>query len=187
MNNQNVVYLRVSSVEQNLARQQEAMETVKPDKTFEEKASAKDTKRPVLQDCLGYCREGDTLHVHSIDRIARNLKDLQEILDKLLAKGVSVHFHKERLAFNGNDDAMSKLMLQMMGAFAEFERSLIKERQREGIAAARKKGKQFGRKKSLSNNQIAEIRQRVAMGQAKSLLAAEYNISRTTLYTALSN
>lgn len=186
MNNQNVAYLRVSSVDQNLARQQEAMERIKPDKTFEEKASAKDTKRPVLQDCLGYCREGDTLHVHSIDRIARNLKDLQDIIDLLVAKGVAIQFHKEGLVFNGKDDAMSKLMMQMLGAVAEFERSLIKERQREGIAAARKAGKIFGRKKSLSDEQIAEIRDRVSVGQAKSLLAAEFGVSRTTLYSALS-
>ena len=78
-------------------------------------------------------------------------------------------------------------MLQMMGAFAEFERSLIRERQREGIVAAQKAGKRFGRKKALSDDQIADIRERVSMGQQKSLIAAEYCISRTTLYAALAN
>lgn len=182
---QNIAYLRVSSLDQNLSRQKESFKDVPIDKFFEEKASAKDTNRPVLLECLSYCRSGDTLHVHSIDRIARNLKDLQTIIDKLIEKGVSIRFHKERLTFNGNEDPMSRLMLQMMGAFAEFERSLIKERQREGIAAARKSGKEFGRKKSLSESQIAEIRERVGGGATKSLLAAEYGISRTTLYTAL--
>jgi DNA invertase Pin-like site-specific DNA recombinase len=187
MSSQNVAYLRVSSVDQTVARQQEAMKAIVLDKAFTEKVSAKDTNRPMLQECLEYCREGDILHVHSIDRIARNLKDLQDIIDHLVAKDVTVHFHKEGLLFNGNDDAMSRLMLQMMGAFAEFERALINERQREGIAAARKAGKQFGRKKALSDDQVVDIRERVCMGQQKSLLAAEYSISRTTLYSALAN
>jgi DNA invertase Pin-like site-specific DNA recombinase len=160
-------YLRVSSVDQTVARQQEAIKAVSLDKTFIEKASAKDTNRPMLQECLEYCREGDTLHVHSIDRIARNLKDLQRLVDQLIAKDVTVHFHKEGLIFNGNDDAMSRLMLQMMGAFAEFERALINERQREGIAAARKAGKQFGRKKVLSDDQIVDIRERSLWGNKR--------------------
>ena len=186
MNIQNIAYCRVSSIDQNLARQKEGMSGIYLDRVFEEKASAKDTKRPVLQECLNYCREGDILHVHSIDRIARNLRDLQDIVDQLVHKSVTVKFHKEGLVFNGNDDAMSRLMLQMMGAFSEFERALIKERQKEGIAAARKAGKNFGRKKSLSVSQIAEIRQRANSGSPKTLLAAEYGISRTTLYSALS-
>ncbi len=185
MNIQNVAYYRVSSLDQNLARQKEAMKGIVLDKIFEEKASAKDTNRPVLQECLHYCREEDILHVHSIDRIARNLRDLQDIVDHLVHKSVTVKFHKEGLVFNGNDNAMSKLMLQMMGAFSEFERSLIKERQREGIVAARKSGKEFGRKKSLSESQVVEIREKLAKGGTKSLIAAEYSISRTTLYSVL--
>ncbi len=136
MNSQNIAYLRVSSLDQNLARQQEAMKSLEQDKVFTEKASAKNTNRPVLQECIDYCRTGDVRHVPSIDRITRNLKDLQCIVDRLADKGVTIQFHKECLTFNGNDNAMSKLMLQIMGAFAEFERSLIRERQREGIAAA---------------------------------------------------
>ena len=99
----------MSSVDQSVARQQEAMKAVALNKVFTEKASAKDTNRPMLQECLEYCREGDTLHVHSIDRIARNLKDLQNIIDHLIAKAVTIQFHKEGLIFNGNDDAMSRL------------------------------------------------------------------------------
>jgi DNA invertase Pin-like site-specific DNA recombinase len=185
MSSQNVAYLRVSSVDQSVARQQEAMKVVTFDKVFTEKASAKDTNRPALQECLQYCRQGDTLHVHSIDRIARNLKDLQNIIDQLVTKEVTVHFHKEGLVFNGNDDAMSRLMLQMMGVFAEFERALIRERQREGIAAARKAGKQFGRKKALSVEQIADAKKSVDGGEQKTLLAARLGVSRTTLYAAL--
>jgi len=182
-----VAYVRVSTLDQSLARQTEGMSEFEIDKLFEEKASAKDTKRPQLKECIDYCREGDVLHVHSIDRIARNLKDLQDIIDKLVAKGVSVHFSKEGLIFSGEEDPMGKLMLQMMGAFAEFERSLIRERQREGLAAARKAGKRFGRKKSLSAEQIAEARERVANGEQKSLLAARLGVSRTTLYAALAS
>ncbi len=107
MNNQNIAYLRVSSIDQSLSRQQEEMKSVELHKVFTEKASAKDTNRPMLQECIDYCRSGDVLHVHSIDRIARNLKDLQEIIDRLVAKGVTIQFHKECLTFNGNDDAMS--------------------------------------------------------------------------------
>ena len=178
-----VGYIRVSSFSQNTDRQLDGIEL---EKTFEEKASAKDADRPVLQECMGYLRAGDCLHVHSIDRLARNLMDLQRIVNSLTEKGVSVHFHKENLTFSGsNDNPMNKLMLQMMGAFAEFERALLKERQREGIAKAKQMGKQIGRKKSLSIEQIKEIKDRVAGGEAKSALAKEYSVSRQTLYSAL--
>ena len=106
MNNQHVAYLRVSSVDQCLSRQEEAMKDVDLDKVFTEKASAKDADRPMLQECIDYLRQDDVLHVHSIDRIARNLKDLQEIIDRLLEKGVSSQFHKEGLTFNGDDDVL---------------------------------------------------------------------------------
>jgi DNA invertase Pin-like site-specific DNA recombinase len=182
-NGHDVGYIRVSSFSQNTDRQ---LDGISLEKTFEEKASAKDAKRPVLQDCIGYLRSGDCLHVHSIDRLARNLMDLQKIVNTLNDKGVSVTFHKENLTFTGsNDNPMNKLMLQMMGAFAEFERALIKERQREGIAQAKKAGKQIGRKRALSDDQVAEIEKRVDAGEAKSKLAMEYGVSRQTLYSAL--
>ncbi len=178
-----VGYIRVSSFSQNTDRQ---LDGVGLDKVFEEKASAKDTDRPILKDCMDYLREGDSLHVHSIDRLARNLMDLQKIVNKLNEKGVAIHFHKENLTFTGsNDNPMSKLMLQMIGAFAEFERALIKERQREGIAKAKQMGKQIGRKRILSDSQVADIKSRVAGGEAKAKLAKEYNVSRQTIYTAL--
>ena len=182
-NGHDVGYVRVSSFDQNTERQ---LDGIALEKIFKEKASAKDAKRPVLQECISYLRNGDCLHVHSIDRLARNLMDLQKIVSKLNEKGCSITFHKENLTFTGtNDNPMNKLMLQMMGAFAEFERALIKERQREGIAKAQKKGTQFGRKPVLDEEQVRDIRFRVSCGETKASLAKEYNISRQTLYSAL--
>jgi DNA invertase Pin-like site-specific DNA recombinase len=180
-----VGYIRVSSFSQNTDRQLDGIEL---EKIYEEKASAKDAKRPILQECIAYLRGGDCLHVHSIDRLARNLMDLQSIVTDLNSKSISVTFHKENLTFTGNgDNPMNKLMLQMMGAFAEFERALIKERQREGIIKAQQKGIRFGRKPVLTSDQVKEIRKRVAGGESKSTLAKEYSISRQTLYTALAD
>ncbi len=184
-NGHDVGYIRVSSFSQNTDRQLDGLEL---ERTFEEKASAKDADRPVLQDCIEYLRVGDCLHVHSIDRLARNLMDLQKIVTDLNSKSISITFHKENLTFTGNgDNPMNKLMLQMMGAFAEFERALIKERQREGIAKAQQKGVRFGRKPVLNDEQVEEIKTRVAGGETKSALAKKYGISRQTLYTALAD
>jgi DNA invertase Pin-like site-specific DNA recombinase len=181
-NGHDVGYIRVSSFSQNTDRQ---LDGITLDNVFEEKASAKDSKRPVLQECISYLRTGDCLHVHSIDRLARNLIDLQTIVTMLNDKGVSVTFHKENLTFTStNNNPMNTLMLQMMGAFAEFERSLIKERQREGIAQAQKKGIKIGRKPALSAKQVKEIRDRVACGESKGALAKEYGVARQTIYSA---
>lgn len=181
-NGHNVGYVRVSSGGQNTDRQ---LDGLKLDKLFTEKASAKDSKRPMLKECMDYLRMGDILHVHSIDRLARNLIDLQTIINTLNSRNVTVKFHKENLTFTGEDNPLNKLMLQMMGAFAEFERNLIKERQMEGIKIAQKKGVKFGRKKCLSNDQVEEIKLRIAQGEQKKALAQEYNISRQTLYSAI--
>lgn len=183
MTGQHVGYIRVSSIDQNTDRQ---LQDVILDVTFQDKCSGKDTNRPQLQACLRHLRRGDTLHVHSIDRLARNLKDLQNLLEELTGRSVAVHFHKENLIFQNNDNPMQKLMLQMMGAFAEFERNMIRERQKEGIAAARKRGKQIGAKKKLSQKQTAEIRERLSSSRiSKTEIAREYGISRQTLYSAL--
>jgi len=175
-------YVRVSTLEQKTDRQ---LEGVKLDKVYKEKASAKDTKRPELKKCLDYLRDGDILHVHSIDRLARNLLDLQQLLEGLIQRQVTVRFHKEKLVFTGDDSPMQKLQLQMMGAFAEFERALIRERQREGIASAKAKGKHLGRSKKLSQAQIDEIRKLVAEGHEKKALAAKFGVSRQTLHSVL--
>lgn len=178
----NVAYIRVSSVDQNTDRQLEGLEF---DRTFIEKVSAKDTKRPELQTCISHLRGGDMLHVHSIDRLARNLYDLQGIVKTLTGQGVSLRFHKENLTFTGEDNPMQELMLHMMGAFAQFERSLIKERQREGIASAKARGVQIGAKRKLTDAQVAEIKERIAKGEAKKALAKEYCVARQTLYSAI--
>lgn len=182
MSGQQVGYIRVSSYDQNTSRQLEGVEL---GKIFEEKVSAKNTDRPQLQACLEYLREGDTLHVHSIDRLARNLVDLQELVGRLTSKGVSVRFHKENLVFTGQDDAIARLTLQMMGAFAEFERAMIKERQREGIAKAKAEGRCWGRKAKLGPDQVAEIRDKLSIGVSRKAIAEELGISRQTLYAAL--
>ncbi len=175
-----VGYIRVSSVDQNEMRQLEAVEL---DKKFVDKASGKDVKRPQLQAALDYLREGDVLVVHSMDRLARNLDDLRKIVLGLTKRGVIVEFEKEHLTFTGEDNAMSNLLLNVMGAFAEFERSLIRERQREGIAIAKKAGVYRGRKPSLTPERAQELRKRVAAGEKRAALAREFGISRETLYT----
>ena len=172
-------YIRVSTVDQKTDRQ---LDGVDLDEVFEEKASAATTKRPKLEECLRFLRKGDTLHVHSIDRLARNLADLLSLLNGLTSRGVSVKFHKESLTFTGEDNPFQTLQLQIIGAVAQFEREIIKERQREGIAKAKAKGKHCGRKAKLTPAQVEELRGRCEQGEEKKTLATEYGISRQTLY-----
>lgn len=128
---QRIGYVRVSTFDQNPERQ---LDNIKVDRTFTDKASGKDTKRPELGALMSFARMGDTVVVHSMDRLARNLDDLRHIVQMLTQRGVHIEFVKEHLNFTGEDSPMANLMLSVMGAFAEFERSLIRERQREGIA-----------------------------------------------------
>ena len=174
-----VGYIRVSSVDQNTARQ---LEGVDLDKTFTDKASGKDVKRPQLQAALEYLTDGDVLIVHSMDRLARNLIDLRMLVEDLTARSVQVQFIKENLTFTGEDTSVARLLLSVMGAVAEFERSMIRERQLEGIAVAKKAGVYKGRKRSLSGERAAELRRRVAAGEKRAALAREFGISRETLY-----
>ena len=182
MHGQRIGYIRVSTLDQHTERQ---LEGIQVDKTFLDKASGKDTKRPQLDLLMGFVRSGDTIFVHSMDRLARNLDDLRRIVQTLTSKGVRIEFIKEHLTFTGEDSPMANLMLSVMGAFAEFERALIKERQREGIALAKKRGAFKGRKKSLSHAAVEELRQRIAAGVSKSQIAREVGISRETLYKYL--
>jgi DNA invertase Pin-like site-specific DNA recombinase len=180
---QAVGYIRVSSVDQNAARQ---LDGIKLDRVFQDKVSGKDTNRPALQEMLAFVRDGDTVMVHSIDRLARNLVDLRSLVTVLNGKGVAVSFLKESLTFTTDTaNPMNTLMLNMMGAFAEFERSMIRERQREGIAAAKASGKPTGRPASLTPSQIATIKERAAQGVSKVALASEYKVTRATVYAAL--
>jgi DNA invertase Pin-like site-specific DNA recombinase len=178
-------YIRVSSIDQNEARQKEALADLGIDKFFMDKASGKDTKRPKLTAALEYMRDGDVLVVHSMDRLARNMHDLQNLIADLNSRNIAVEFIKEHLTFTGEDSPMSKLMLSILGGVAEFERSLIRERQREGIEIAKQRGDYRGRKCALNADQVAGIRDRVAAGEPKTALAKEYGISRETLYQAL--
>ena len=182
MKGQRIGYVRVSSFDQNPERQ---LEQSQVDKVFTDKASGKDTRRPRLDTLLTFVREGDTVVVHSMDRLARNLDDLRRIVQGLTKRSVRIEFVKESLAFTGEDSPMANLMLSVMGAFAEFERSLIRERQREGIALARQRGAYRGRKKSLNDEQIAELKRRVSAGEPKALIARDFGISRETLYQYL--
>jgi DNA invertase Pin-like site-specific DNA recombinase len=177
-----VGYVRVSSVDQNDARQLDGFHL---DKTFTDKASGKDTKRPQLQAMLDYVREGDHVYVHSMDRLARSLSDLEGIVKGLTGRGVSVTFTTQAMTFTGDDSPMNTLMLQLLGAVGQFERGLILERQREGIAIAKTKGVYKGRKPSLDDSGKAELKALVAQGLPKAKIAAKLGISRTTLYANL--
>lgn len=182
-----VGYLRVSSKDQNLSRQRDTMATVGVTKEFVDELSARSrADRPGLKDCMDYLRDGDELHIASIDRLARSLVDLKQLIDELTEKGVTVIFHKENLRFSaGNDDSTANLMLGVLGSFAEFERAIIRERQAEGIALAKKAGKYTGRPKALNEKQVDEARRRAAAGESKTAIAKDLGIGRATLYRYL--
>ena len=147
MNGQRIGYTRVSTLDQQTDRQ---IEGIVVDRMFTDKASGEDTRRPALDELRGFVREGDTVVVHSMDRLARNLDDLRHLVKQLTERGERIEFIQESLTFTGEDSPMANLMLSVMGAFAEFERALIRERQREGIALAKKRGVYRGRKKTFS-------------------------------------
>lgn len=182
MKGQRLGYVRVSTYEQNTERQ---LEGVTLDKLFSDRASGKDANRPALTALLDFAREGDSVIVHSMDRLARNLDDLRRLVQELTAKGVRVEFVREGLTFTGEDSPMAQLLLSVMGAFAEFERALLRERQREGIALAKKRGAYRGRQKALTPERAAALRQRAAQGETKTRLAREFGISRETMYQYL--
>ena len=176
-------YVRVSSLSQNTARQLEGLEL---ERVFTDKASGKDTHRPQLEQLLSYVRDGDTVVVHSLDRLGRNLLDLQSLVQQLTGKGVTVEFVKEHMVFKpGEQDSMSTLLFSIMGAFAQFERDLIRERQLEGIAQAKKRGAYKGRKPKLTPAQVQELREAAGEGMSKTLLAERFGISRKTVYELL--
>jgi DNA invertase Pin-like site-specific DNA recombinase len=182
MKGHKIGYIRVSTFEQNTNRQ---LEGIKLDKVFTDKASGKDTKRPELDALMQFVREGDTVIVHSMDRLARNLDDLRQIVQKLTDRDIKIQFVKESLSFTGEDSPMATLMLSVMGAFAEFERALIHERQREGVALAKQRGAYRGRKRSLSESEITDLCRRIDAGEKKATVARDYHISRETLYKYL--
>ena len=163
MTHQTIGYIRVSSVDQNTERQ---LDGIKLDKVFTDKLSGKTVVRPQLLAAIAHLREGDALVVHSMDRLARNVEDMLRLVRELNERGVSVQFIKENMTFQaGSEDPRSTLMFTMLSAFAQFERALIKERQREGIALAKAKGGVYkGRKPALTTDQIVQLRARAQAG-----------------------
>ena len=181
---QRVGYVRVSTSDQNPGRQLDGIEL---DRVFTDRVSGKTAIRPQLSALLQFVRDGDTVVVHSMDRLARNLDDLRRLVRELTGRGVAVQFVKEQLTFSGGDEPMATLLLSVLGAFAEFERSLIRERQLEGIALAKARGAYKGRKPALTAAQVETLRVRVAQGERKAVLAREFHVSRQTLYQYLAS
>lgn len=190
MSNQLIGYVRVSTREQSTGRQMDGMESLDLDKVFEEKVSGKSKERPQLRLCIDYAREGDTVYIYSIDRLARSLSDLQHIIDELVSKGVTVKFIKESQTYSRDEaNPFNKVLLQVLGAFAEFERNIMLERQAEGIAHAKangtKTGKPFGNQpldKSLKPKAIALCNDGLNITD----IAKSLNISRASVYKLLS-
>ncbi|EGQ8249204.1 TPA: recombinase family protein [Vibrio parahaemolyticus] len=179
-----IAYLRVSTTDQNTDRQL-TDSGIPFDKSFTDKCSGGSTKRPALEALKDYVREGDTIHVHSIDRLARNLVDLKQLINDWTNQGVSVRFHKENLSFNaGGSDHMSELMLNMLGAVAQFELAMIQERRQEGIEKAKAAGRYKGRPTNKTNHQrISELR---SQGVSLRKIAAQVGVSLSTVQRALS-
>jgi DNA invertase Pin-like site-specific DNA recombinase len=177
-----VGYIRVSSLDQNSDRQ---LDGITLDRVFTDKCSGKDTHRPQLALALDFLREGDTLVVHSMDRLARNVIDLLTMVRTLNADKIAVRFMRENITFAGNDSPMDKLLLTLLGAVAEFERSMIHERQREGIALAKARGIYKGRRQQLTEQEAAELKARVERGDQKAQIARDLGISRNSLYNYL--
>ncbi len=173
-----IAYVRVSTVEQNEQRQIEAMQKYDIEKWFTEKVSAKDTNRPKLQEMLEFAREGDTVHIHDFSRLARSTKDLLDIVEMLNNKGVHLVSNKENI---DTSTPTGKLMLTMIGAINEFERVNLLERQREGIAIAKREGKYKGGKRKKIDNFTEYYNRYKSRQMTKSALARALAISRPTL------
>ena len=173
-----VAYVRVSTAEQNEARQREALAVRGIDKWFIEKASGKNTDRPEFQKMLDWVREGDTIYIHDLSRIARSTKDLLDLLDVLREKGVALVSGKESI---GTSTATGKLLVTMVAAINEFERANLLERQREGIAIAKREGKYKGRKAVTVPDLPRHYERYQRREVSKAALARELGISRPTL------
>ncbi len=173
-----VGYMRVSSIDQSLDRQLDGIEL---DRVYEEKLSGKSRERPKLKECMDYLREGDSLHVHSMDRLSRSLKDLLNIVSELTDKNVKVIFHTENMEFGGKSNPMGYLMLGLLGAVNQFEIANLKLRQKEGIAKAKARGQHFGRT-PLSKRKIKEINNRLKSGERVSEVSVAMNIGQSTIY-----
>ena len=173
-------YIRVSTILQNTERQ---LLDVPCDRTYEDKLSGKDTNRPQFQLMMSNLRSGDVVNVHSLDRVGRNTKDILEIVETIKSIGATIHFHKENLKFDGSkSDLYSDLMLTILSGFATFERNIILERQREGIAIAKAKGKYKGAKRKLTDEQLNELKIDFDEGIPKTEIAKKFGITRSYVY-----
>jgi DNA invertase Pin-like site-specific DNA recombinase len=176
--NLNIAYIRVSTVEQNEARQVQAMKQYNIDKVYQEKVSAKNTDRPKLQEMLDFAREGDTIYVADFSRLARSTKDLLELVELLESKGVQLVSIKENI---DTSTATGRLMLKMISAINDFERENMLERQREGIALAKAAGKYKGRKEVSIPDFDKKYERYINREVSKSQLAKKLGVSRPTL------
>jgi DNA invertase Pin-like site-specific DNA recombinase len=175
-------YIRVSTDNQNIDRQ---LENIELDKKFVDIASGSSRDRPQYQIMMDFVREGDTLYVDSMDRLARNLDDLRQTVQKLVDKKVKVQFVKESMIFSGEENHFSLLLLSVLGAFAEFERSISLQRQREGIELAKKRGVYKGRQPTISEKTKEGIREKHESGYDISSIARSFGVSRASVYRFL--
>lgn len=203
MTGKRIGYRRTSTADQNTARQ---LEDVPLDKIFEDKLSGKDRNRPQLQACMEFLREGDTLVVHSLDRLGRNVRDLMDIVEELTAKGVTVTFLHPALSFSGdNDSPINKLLFLLLAGFAEMERSLLLERMKEGVAIAKRcvtcgksraehdhqahtfSSKYAGRAPAIrsNNGKLAELERLYILSTPVAEMARQTKVSRQTIYSWL--
>jgi DNA invertase Pin-like site-specific DNA recombinase len=179
-------YTRVSTTGQNTERQFDGIE-IPTDQFFEDKISGSKKSRPALDQLIKTIRAGDTIHVWSIDRAARNLQHLLELIETINGKGAAIQFHKEGMIFNGQDNAMQKMQLQIIGSVAEFQRAMINEAAAEGRAVAKAKGVKFGRKSQFTAKQVADIKAQKESGKSVSKIAIDFDTSRPAIYRALAS
>lgn len=175
-----VGYARVSTVGQSLDIQLTKLSSC--EKIFSDKASGIDSSRPQLNNCLEFVREGDTLVITKLDRLARSMLHLSKILDQLKSKGVELRVIDQSI---DTSTPVGKLLFNVLGSIAEFEREIAKERQMEGIAKAKAKGVKCGRSKILNNDQVEEIRNKKNKGVTVKEIMKEYGLSKASVYNYL--
>lgn len=180
-------YIRVSTSDQNPDRQRIDLVAVGVERIFEEKISGRDADRPELKKLISFARDGDELFITSLDRLGRNLSDLLRLVELFISKKVRVRFLNENLDFDAGENAspVSKLMLSIVGAFSEFERSIIRQRQMEGIAIAKQKGIYKGRQRSITEKQVEKLNNLIRNGIPLSTAAKKVGMSRSTAYRYL--
>ncbi|ECE7034317.1 recombinase family protein [Salmonella enterica subsp. enterica] len=173
----NIGYVRVSSVQQNDERQ---LDGIQLDKVFTEKCSGKNADREQLKAMIEYVREGDVIHCHELSRLGRNVKDLLNIIDTVKEKGASIEFHKERLTAGANENAVSRMMLNVLASVAQMEREMMLERQAEGYAAAKAAGRKGARGNGKEVDRVGIV-SALAAGESIRKTAAQFGVSTQTV------